>query len=88
VQKNVLLNGVDSSTENAGSFHAIFQKKISCTIRGEEEKLSTYLAKKFQIREDLALHLRVVLWSRRCNAGLIAVWFDALMAPKATRFFS
>lgn len=60
MQKNVLLNGVDSSTENAGSFHAIFQKKISCTIRGEEEKLSTYLAKKFQIREDLALHLRVI----------------------------
>ena len=60
MQKNVLLNGVDSSTENAGSFHAIFQKKISCTIRGEEEKLSTYLAKKFLAREDLALHLRVI----------------------------
>jgi hypothetical protein len=26
VQKNVLLNGVDSSTENAAFSHAIFQK--------------------------------------------------------------
>jgi hypothetical protein len=27
VQKNVLLNGFDSSTENAAFFNAIFQKK-------------------------------------------------------------
>jgi hypothetical protein len=47
VQKNVLLNGFDVSTENETIFAAIFQKKCCCTISGEEEKLSVSTAKEF-----------------------------------------
>jgi hypothetical protein len=88
VQKNVLLNGVDSSTENTRSFHAIFQKILVAPFAVKKRSYGPLGRKNFRQQEHLALHLRVILWYRRVEAVRLAILFDAFDGADGSPIFS